>query len=68
VARHLALEWGVLIGRMSRSDSVNDMVEASLRCAGRTAGLDSGEQVVITAGRQTGTPGATSLIMVREIP
>jgi len=27
-----------------------------------------GAGVVLTAGRRTGTPGATNLIMVREIP
>jgi hypothetical protein len=24
--------------------------------------------VIVTAGRQTGTPGGTNLIMVREVP
>jgi len=32
------------------------------------AGLPTGARVVITAGRQTGASGGTSLIMVREIP
>ncbi len=30
--------------------------------------LPDGATVVLTAGRRTGTPGATNLIMVREIP
>ena len=31
-------------------------------------GCPTGATVVLTAGRRTGTPGATNLIMVREIP
>ena len=31
-------------------------------------GLEPGARVVLTAGRRTGTPGATNLVMVREIP
>jgi pyruvate kinase len=68
VANHLTLEWGVLVGRTEIAGSVDDMVEDALLCAGRVAALDSGAQVVLTAGRRTGTPGGTSLIMVREIP
>ncbi len=68
IANQLALEWGVLVGRMEVADTVEEMVEDALVCAGGVAGLDSGAQVVLTAGRRTGTPGATSLIMVREIP
>jgi pyruvate kinase len=68
VGNQLALESGVLVGRMDVADSVDDLVEDALVCAGRVAGLPSGASVVLTAGRRTGTPGATSLIMVREIP
>ena len=31
-------------------------------------GLEPGTRVVLTAGRRTGTPGATNLVMVRNIP
>jgi pyruvate kinase len=68
IANHLSLEWGVLVGRTEVAESVDDMVEDALVCAGRVAGLESGAQVVLTAGRRTGTPGGTSLIMVREVP
>jgi pyruvate kinase len=68
VANQLTLEWGVHIGRMAVADNVDDLVEEALVCAGRVANLPSGTSVVITAGRRTGTPGATSLIMVREVP
>ena len=68
VANQLALEWGVMVGRTTVAESVDEMVEDALVVAGRVAGLVTGDQVVLTAGRRTGTPGATSLIMVREIP
>ena len=53
---------------MRMAENVDDLVEEALLCAREVAGLDSGTSVVLTAGRQTGTPGATSLIMVREVP
>jgi pyruvate kinase len=44
------------------------MVELALAAARDRAGVPSGARVVLTAGRRTGTPGATNLVMVREIP
>jgi pyruvate kinase len=67
VTNQLALEWGVYPSTMPVADSVDELVEASLLAA-RDRGLATGARVVLTAGRQTGTPGGTSLIMVREIP
>jgi pyruvate kinase len=68
VASQLTLEWGVIVGRMEVANSVEDLVEDALLCARNAAGLDAGASVVLTAGRRTGTPGATSLVMVREVP
>jgi pyruvate kinase len=68
VGNQLMLEWGVYPKEMAVADSVDALVEASLLTARDLAGLPSGSRVVLTAGRRTGTPGATSLIMVREIP
>jgi len=62
------LEWGVHPIAMAGAESVDDLVEASLLAARDLAGLPSGARVVLTTGRRTGTPTATSLIMVREIP
>ena len=53
---------------MDVAENVDDLVEDALVCAREVAGLKSGASVVLTAGRRTGTPGATSLIMVREVP
>ncbi len=68
VASQLTLEWGVRVGMMEVAENVDDLVEEALVCAREVAGLDSGDSVILTAGRRTGTPGATSLIMVREVP
>ena len=68
VAAQLALEWGVYPTDMPVADSVDELVEWALLAARDAAGLESGATVVLTAGRRTGTPGATSLVMLRDIP
>jgi pyruvate kinase len=68
VGNQLALEWGVYPTPMPTADSVDEMVELALAHARDHAGLEPGARVVLTAGRRTGTPGATNLVMVREIP
>jgi pyruvate kinase len=68
VVTQLALEWGVVPAPMMAAHSVDEMIEEALVRARDSAGLPTGALVVLTAGRQTGTPGATNLIMVREIP
>ena len=68
VADQLTLEWGVYPTSMPVADSVDDLIDTALVVARDFAGLSSGALVVLTAGRRTGTPGATNLIMVREIP
>jgi pyruvate kinase len=68
VASQLALEWGVYPAALAPAESVEEMIETALEAARDIAGLPTGAAVVLTAGRRTGTPGATNLIMVREIP
>src|SRR4051794_9949457 len=68
VADQLTLEWGVDPREIGITASVDELIDAALLAARDTAGLPSGARVVITAGRQTGTTGATNLIMVREVP
>ena len=68
VANQLTLEWGVFPTNMATADTVDDMVELALVTARDFAELEPGSRVVLTAGRRTGTPGATNLVMVREIP
>jgi pyruvate kinase len=66
--QQLTLEWGVYPTTMPVAESVDELIESSLVAAAQHAGLERGARVVLTAGRQTGTPGATNLIMVRVIP
>jgi pyruvate kinase len=68
VANQLTLEWGVYPTEMETADSVGEMIELALVTAREFGGLEPGARVVLTAGRRTGTPGATNLVMVREIP
>src|SRR4051794_29405001 len=68
VVTQLALEWGVEPAPMMNASSVDEMIDEALVRARDAAGLASGAVVVLTAGMRTGTPGATNLIMVREIP
>ena len=68
IADQLTLDWGVYPRTMPAGATVDDLVESALLTAKEFAGLPTGARVVITAGRQTGASGGTSLIMVREIP
>jgi pyruvate kinase len=68
VANQLTLEWGVYPTTMQVAETVDDMIDMALVTARDFGGIASGTDVVLTAGRRTGTPGATNLIMVREIP
>jgi pyruvate kinase len=67
-ANQLTLEWGVHPVAVDAADTVDEMIDGALVAARDFAGLPSGARVVVTAGRQTGTPGGTNLIMVRETP
>jgi pyruvate kinase len=67
-ANQLTLEWAVQPHAVPVADTVDEMIDAALEAARDEAGLPSGASVIVTAGRQTGTPGGTNLIMVREIP
>jgi pyruvate kinase len=68
VANQLALEWAVRPTTMNVADSVDELIDAALEQARDFAGLEPGSRAVLTAGRRTGTPGATNLITLREIP
>src|SRR3712207_7449066 len=68
VADQLTLEWGVYPTSMDAADTVDEMIDLALATARDFAALPPGARVVLTAGRRTGTPGATNLAMVREIP
>ncbi|MEA2288583.1 MAG: pyruvate kinase [Solirubrobacteraceae bacterium] len=68
VAAQLALEWGVRPTTMDVAGSVDELIDAALDRAREFADLAPGGRAVLTAGRRTGTPGATNLITLRDIP
>jgi pyruvate kinase len=68
VANQLALEWAVRPATMDVAESVDELIDMALERARDFAGLEPGSRAVLTAGRQTGTPGATNLITLRDIP
>ncbi|MCW2996576.1 MAG: pyruvate kinase [Solirubrobacterales bacterium] len=68
VSSQLMLEWGVTPVTAGLAESVEELVDQSLETARDTCDVPVDGRVVLTAGRRTGTPGATSLIMMREIP
>ena len=68
VANQLALEWAVRPTTMAVAESVDELIDAALEQARDYAGLDPGSRAVLTAGGRTGTPGATNLITLRNIP
>jgi pyruvate kinase len=68
IANQLTLEWGVYPTNMPTAETVDEMIDLALVTARDFAGLEPGARVVLTSGRRTGTPGATNLVMVREIP
>ena len=68
VANQLALEWGVRAATIEYLDTVDDLVDAALECARDLADLSPGGLAVLTAGPQSGSIGATNLIVLRQIP
>jgi hypothetical protein len=52
---------------MPTVETVDELIESALVRGRDHGGLPSGARVVLTAGR-AGMPGATNLIMVREVP
>jgi pyruvate kinase len=68
VANQLALEWAVRPTTMGYAESVDELIDEALERARDYADLERGDRAVLTAGRRTGTPGATNLITLREIP
>jgi pyruvate kinase len=68
VANQLALEWAVRPTTMPSAESVDELIDEALERARDYADLEQGARAVLTAGRRTGTPGATNLITLREIP
>ena len=68
VANQLALEWGVRPATIDYFDTVEGLIDEALVCARDLAHLEPGALAVLTAGPQSGSVGATNLIVLRSIP
>ncbi|MBI5310601.1 MAG: pyruvate kinase [Actinobacteria bacterium] len=67
VAAQLNAEWGVFAAAYE-DQGVEDRTKSVLLQAKEIAELESGDQVVVTAGPLAGRPGATNVIALREVP
>jgi pyruvate kinase len=63
VAEQLTLEWGVYPVVADVVESLDELVDVALGVARDFGGVRSGERIVVTNGRQPGTPGATNAII-----
>jgi pyruvate kinase len=68
VADQLTIEWGVQPLAVDVGGSPNELIEEALGIARELGSLASGDRVVLTAGPQTFSSGATNAIVVRELP
>lgn len=67
-ARRLALVWGVHSVHTRDVSDVPEMVECACRMALEQTFAKAGDTIVITAGMPFGTPGATNLLRIAQIP
>jgi pyruvate kinase len=63
VAEQLTLEWGVYPVVANVVESLDELVDVALGVARDFGGVRSGERIVVTNGRQPGTPGTTNAII-----
>jgi pyruvate kinase len=68
VACQLAAEWGVHPVFADVGGSAYELTNTAVAIARDELSLSSGDRVVLTAGPRAFKPGATSLIVVRELP
>lgn len=68
VSRALALVWGVQSIRTGDARSFTETVEKSTHVARDMGYADSGDRIVVTAGVPFGTPGATNILRIAEVP
>jgi pyruvate kinase len=68
VAEQLTVEWGVYPVFAEVAPSLEEMLDGALQAAREYGGLPSGAEVIVTTGRQPAAPGATNVIVRRELP
>lgn len=65
--RRMALYWGVRPMAFESASNLSDELERALRVVQEREQLPNGSRAVITGGRFTQTPGATSVMEVRDM-
>jgi len=67
-ARRLALVWGMHSVHTRDVSNVSEMIQCACRAALEQSFAKAGETIVITAGMPFGTPGATNLLRIAQVP
>ncbi len=65
--RRMAVIWGVHPLTVSEIHSMTEMVSRALRAAQAEGFVQSGDEVVVTAGVPFGTPGTTNALRVAMV-
>jgi pyruvate kinase len=65
--RRMALYWGVKPCAFESAKNHVDEIESALKVVQDLENLENGSRAVVTGGRFTQTPGATSVLEVREL-
>jgi pyruvate kinase len=65
--RRMALYWGVKPCAFESAENHTDEIESALKVVQKREQLLNGARTVVTGGRFTKTPGATSVLEVREL-
>jgi pyruvate kinase len=66
-ARRLCLQWGCLPCHLAISRDTDEMIEKAAEAALETAHVNTGDLVVITAGRPLWAAGTTNMLWVKEL-
>jgi pyruvate kinase len=65
--RKMALYWGIRPISFTSAENSTDEIESALKTVQERQQLPNGARAVVTGGRTTKTPGATSVVEVREM-
>ena len=65
--RRLALSWGVLPQKIGHTENTDDMIEKAIVAAKGSGLVNSGDNVVITAGAPMGVTGRTNMVKAETL-
>jgi pyruvate kinase len=67
VAAQLTLEWGVRPVVVEVDGSLDELADRAMEIIEAISDLDQGDRIVLTAGPRPLTPGATNVVLMREV-